>query len=93
MKTFLFRYYSNTAIDKTKRNQEKMNEPRLNASWKISRLAVNGQSFLVIDGYLVNLVFLGVNLLSREGNSQTGDRKRITAHQQTANCPGDRHRD
>ena len=24
---------------------------------------------------------------------QTGDRKRITAHQQTANCPGDRHRD
>ena len=36
---------------------------------------VNRQSFLVIDGYLVNLVFLGVNLLSREGNSQTGDRK------------------
>ena len=26
---------------------------RLNASWKISCLAVNGQSFLVIDGYLV----------------------------------------
>ena len=28
---------------------------RLNASWKISCLAVNGQSFLVIDGYLLNL--------------------------------------
>ena len=27
---------------------------RLNASWKISSLAVNGQSFLVIDGYLLN---------------------------------------
>ena len=26
---------------------------RLNASWKISSLAVNGQSFLVIDGYLL----------------------------------------
>jgi hypothetical protein len=25
-----------------------------NASWKISSLAVNGQSFLVIDGYLLN---------------------------------------
>ena len=25
---------------------------KLNASWKISSLAVNGQSFLVIDGYL-----------------------------------------
>ena len=29
---------------------------RLNASWKISSLAVNGQSFLVIDGYLLNPV-------------------------------------
>ena len=29
---------------------------RLNACWKISCLAVNGQSFLVIDGYLLNLV-------------------------------------
>ena len=29
---------------------------RLNASWKISCLAVNGQSFLVIDGYLLNPV-------------------------------------
>ena len=28
---------------------------RLNASWKMSSLAVNGQSFLVIDGYLLNL--------------------------------------
>merc|ERR1712161_46641 len=27
---------------------------RLNASWKISFLAVNGQSFLVIDGYLLD---------------------------------------
>ena len=27
---------------------------RLNASWKICSLAVNGQSFLVIDGYLLN---------------------------------------
>ena len=26
---------------------------KLNASWKISSLAVNGQSFLVIDGYLL----------------------------------------
>jgi hypothetical protein len=25
---------------------------KLNASWKISSLAINGQSFLVIDGYL-----------------------------------------
>merc|ERR1740129_2217722 len=28
---------------------------KLNASWKISFLAVNGQSFLVIDGYLLDL--------------------------------------
>jgi len=28
---------------------------KLNASWKISFLAVNGQSFLVIDGYLLHL--------------------------------------
>ena len=27
----------------------------LNASWKICFLVVNGQSFLVIDGYLQNL--------------------------------------
>ena len=27
---------------------------RLNASWKICSLAVKGQSFLVIDGYLLN---------------------------------------
>ena len=27
---------------------------RLNASWKICCLAVNGQSFLVIDGYLIS---------------------------------------
>ena len=29
---------------------------RLKASWKICSLAVNGQSFLVIDGYLLNLI-------------------------------------
>ena len=34
-----------------------MDHGRLNASWKISSLAVNGQSFLVIDGYL--LILLG----------------------------------
>ena len=27
----------------------------LNASWKICFLVVNGQSFLVLDGYLLNL--------------------------------------
>ena len=27
---------------------------RLNGSWKICSLAANGQSFLVIDGYLLN---------------------------------------
>ena len=31
----------------------------MNGSWKISSLAVNGQSFLVIDGYLLNPVMLG----------------------------------
>jgi len=35
---------------------------RLNASWKISSLAVNGQSFLVIDGYLLNPFFLSHSL-------------------------------
>jgi len=34
---------------------------RLNASWKICSLAVNGQSFLVIDGYLLNLRKESVN--------------------------------
>ena len=29
---------------------------KLNASWKISSLAVNGQSFLVIDGYLLDFL-------------------------------------
>ena len=38
---------------------------RLNASWKISSLAVNGQSFLVIDGYLLNPVNQFVNNLPR----------------------------
>ena len=36
-------------------NKERKVHGRLNASWKISCLAVNGQSFLVIDGYLLNL--------------------------------------
>ena len=44
-------------LSKTKR-KEKSREGKihgkLNASWKISSLAVNGQSFLVIDGYLLN---------------------------------------
>ena len=31
---------------------------KLNASWKISSLAINGQSFLVIDGYLWHLAFI-----------------------------------
>jgi hypothetical protein len=36
--------------------KEKRIIPRLlNASWKICFLVVNGQSFLVIDGYLLNL--------------------------------------
>ena len=34
--------------------QQRKVHGRLNASWKISSLAVNGQSFLVIDGYLLN---------------------------------------
>ena len=36
---------------------------KLNASWKISSLAVNGQSFLVIDGYLLNPFPNGLNSL------------------------------
>ena len=36
---------------------------RLNASWKICSLAVNGQSFLVIDGYLLNSVFFLIHFL------------------------------
>ena len=36
---------------------------RLNASWKISSLAVNGQSFLVIDGYLWDLVLEAYGLV------------------------------
>ena len=31
---------------------------RLNASWKICYLVVNRQSFLVIDGYLLNILCL-----------------------------------
>jgi hypothetical protein len=37
-------------------NKEGKVHGRLNASWKISSLAVNGQSFLVIDGYLLNFI-------------------------------------
>ena len=33
---------------------------KLNASWKICSLAVNGQSFLVIDGYLLNSFINGI---------------------------------
>ena len=42
----------------------------LNASWKICSLAVNGQSFLVIDGYLLNsfyYLFLNLCLLELDG--------------------------
>ena len=39
---------------------------RLNASWKICSLAVNGQSFLVIFGYLLNsFSWLTINWLPR----------------------------
>jgi hypothetical protein len=34
---------------------ERIIHGRLNASWKICSLVVNRQSFLVIDGYLLNL--------------------------------------
>ena len=36
---------------------------RLNASWKICSLVVNGQSFLVIDGYLLNLFQIASNFI------------------------------
>jgi hypothetical protein len=40
---------------KEESRKEKRNvHGRLNASWKICSLAVNGQSFLVIFGYLLN---------------------------------------
>ena len=42
---------------------------RLNASWKICSLAVNGQSFLVIDGYLLNLGMIASFPLRDEYNS------------------------
>ncbi len=35
---------------------------KLNASWKISSLAVNGQSFLVIDGYLWDFLLQKLSL-------------------------------
>ena len=38
----------------------------LNASWKICSLAVNGQSFLVIDGYLLNSFKIPVIRLIQE---------------------------
>ena len=37
-----------------KRNNKRKVHRNMNASWKICSLAVNGQSFLVIDGYLLN---------------------------------------
>ena len=40
---------------------------RLNASWKICSLAAKGQSFLVIDGYLLNLLYN--RLKEMNGNS------------------------
>ena len=48
-------------------NQEGKDEKRnvhgrLNASWKICSLAVNGQSFLVIFGYLLNSLISLTNL-------------------------------
>ncbi len=43
---------------------------RLNASWKISCLAVNGQSFLVIDGYLLKFESYGTSLLDSRINRQ-----------------------
>ena len=47
-----------TALEQMPRSQSSISNSfgnvhgRLNASWKICSLAVNGQSFLVIDGYL-----------------------------------------
>ena len=50
-------------------NQEKGNvHRRLNASWKICSLAVNGQSFLVIDGYLLN-PFLQITVTKNDKES------------------------
>merc|ERR1711890_50421 len=44
-------------------SKEKRNvHGRLNASWKICFLAINGQSFLVIDGYLLNPLYFCVRL-------------------------------
>ena len=39
---------------------------RLNASWKISSLAVNGQSFLVIDGFLLNSRFYEIQIFIKQ---------------------------
>ena len=52
----------------------------LNASWKISCLAVNGQSFLVIDGYLLNYYF-GPNVKTlkiKDINAEENKRAKIT---------------
>ena len=48
-------------MDTRKKGRERQRSVhgRLNASWKICSLAVNGQSFLVIDGYLLNPFFGG----------------------------------
>ena len=42
-------------ISKEREKEKEMSCGRLNASWKISSSAVDGQSFLVIDGSLLNL--------------------------------------
>merc|ERR1712204_48468 len=46
-------------------NQRKIHG-KLNASWKISSLAVNGQSFLVIDGYLLAIKSELISLTSKK---------------------------
>jgi hypothetical protein len=43
-----------TSMKEESRKEKRNVHGRLNASWKICSLAVNGQSFLVIFGYLLN---------------------------------------
>ena len=43
-----------TFLSKERKKKKRNVHGRLNASWKICSLAVNGQSFLVIFGYLLN---------------------------------------
>jgi hypothetical protein len=51
---FLRHYISFLIIFSFKEKRKEMSCGRLNASWKISSSAVDGQSFLVIDGSLLN---------------------------------------